>query len=78
MSPEQELNEIRKELLANERLAKLLTDFSKRFADTALRKLYTVNEPALMIRQAGIAEGVELFMKDITKSPKNAPPDRSE
>lgn len=72
MLPEQELNELRKEIFANPRLVKLLEAEAKRYADSALRRQYTTNEAALLIRQAGMAEGVEQFITLITKHPKAA------
>ena len=75
MNEKQLLSEIRKELAANSRLAHLLIDFGKCFADTALRVSYKTNEPALLIRQAGMGEGVEKFCSDITKAPTVTAPE---
>jgi hypothetical protein len=70
--------EIQKALVGDERLAELLTEAAKSYADTALRRLYGSVEPAYLIRQSGMAEGVEQFVKSITKQPpKIAHPDRS-
>lgn len=68
--------ELRKALVGDERLAELLKDVAKDFADTTLRQLYGTVEPALLIRQSGMAEGVEQFIKSITKHPTAAQPDR--
>lgn len=70
MTPEQTLLEIRKALGTDERLARLLSDYAKHFADSALRKLYGTIEPAFMLRQSGLAEGVEQFTKLITAPPE--------
>lgn len=69
MTPEQRINEIRKELLLNERLTTLLVEEAKHYADASLRKSYSTNDAALLIRQAGLAEGVEKFVSLITKPP---------
>lgn len=61
--------EIQKALVADERLAGLLKVASKHYADVALRKLYGSVEPAFLIRQSGMAEGVEQFIKTITAKP---------
>ena len=40
--------------------------------------LYSTVEPAMLIRQSGMAEGVEQFIKTITKHPtQSARPDRT-
>lgn len=72
MNRDQILSEIRKELAINDRLAELLTDYGKLFSDTALRVCYQTNDAATLIRQAGRAEGAELFIKDITVLPNGA------
>ena len=72
MTPEQSLYRIQQELALNEELRELLVKFSKHYADTALRKNYSTNDAAMLIRQSGMAEGVEQFIKDITKAPKLA------
>jgi hypothetical protein len=69
---DQILHEIRKELGINDRLAGLLTQYGKLFADTALRQSYQTNDAAVLIRQAGMAEGAEKFLKDITALPNGA------
>jgi len=76
VKPEQALDEIRKELAVNERLASLLVEHAAHYASTALRKSYSTNEPALLIRQAGLAEGAEQFIAHITKPPAGAHSDR--
>lgn len=73
MTPEQRLHELRKELARNERLASLLREVAHDYANTALRKQYQTNEAALLIRQAGLAEGAEKFVSDITKLPSATP-----
>lgn len=77
MTPEQNLLELQKVLASDERLAELLRNAATHYADTTLRGLYRTVEPALMIRQSGMAEGVEQFIKNITKPPKPAQPDRA-
>lgn len=72
MTPDQKLTRIQQELALNTELRELLVEFASTFATVALRKSYTTNDAAMLIRQSGMAEGVELFMKDITKSPKAA------
>lgn len=70
MTPEQTVQELRKALVGDERLLELLTDAAKNYADTTLRRLYGTVEPALLIRQSGMAEGVEQFIKLITTKPE--------
>ena len=77
LTPDQTMQELQKALALDERLAELLKDAAKNYADTTLRQLYTTVEPALLIRQSGMAEGVEQFIKSITKPNKPAQPDRS-
>lgn len=72
MTPDQIILEIRKELAINDRLSRLLADYAKQYADTALRISYKTNDAALLIRQAGMAEGAEQFVKEITKTPTAA------
>lgn len=72
MTPAQSLLELQKALVSDERLVELLRDAAKNYADTTLRKLYGTVEPALLIRQTGMAEGVEQFIKLITKLPEAA------
>ena len=74
MTRDQLLLEIRKELGVNERLARLLKEFGEAFSNVALRKTYTTNDAAILIRQAGMAEGVEKFVSDITKAPAERSP----
>ena len=76
MTPEQTMQEIQKALVGDERLSGLLQDAAKHYADITLRKLYSTVEPAVLIRQSGMAEGVEQFIKTITKHPTAAQPDR--
>lgn len=61
--------EIRKALVADERLADMLKQVAKSMADKELRHLYTTNEAAAMIRGTGIAEGIEKLVTVITKAP---------
>ena len=73
MTREQRLAVIRQELALNERLAQLLVEHAKDFADTAMRKLYNAPiDAGFMVRQVGLAEGVEMFVADLTKPNKAA------
>ena len=73
MTREQRLAVIRQELALNERLAQLLVEHAKDFADTAMRKLYNAPiDAGVMVRQIGLAEGVEMFIADLTKPNKPA------
>lgn len=74
MTPEQELNEVRKELAVNERLAQLILSVAKHQANAEFRHMYKSNEAAIMIRQTGIAEGIEKLAAAITASPVAARP----
>lgn len=72
MTPDQVVNEIRKELAINERLAKLVQEAAKGYADRQLRDTYTQLDHASMLRLTGVAAGVESFAKLITESPSAA------
>lgn len=67
MKPKQLLEEIHKELETNSRLRELLAEYATAYASAALRRLYTTNDAAAMIRQAGMSEGVETFVADLTQ-----------
>jgi hypothetical protein len=69
---DQRLYEVRKALALDERLAGLLKELASDYATDALRQLYHTNEPAVLIRQSGLAEGVEKFITHITKAPTTA------
>jgi hypothetical protein len=75
MTKNQLEHEIRKELGVNGRLAQLLIDYGQCFANEALRLSYKTNDAGLLIRQAGMAEGVERFVSGITKAPTSAQQD---
>lgn len=66
------MQELRKALVADERLLELLKEASKNYADTTLRKLYSTVDAAFLIRQSGMAEGVEQFINLITKKEHSA------
>jgi hypothetical protein len=67
LNQKQLLEEIHKELETNSRLCGLLTDYATAYASAALRRLYTTNDAAALIRQSGMAEGVEMFVADLTQ-----------
>jgi len=67
MTPKQILEELHKELESNSRLRELLSEYATAYANSALRSLYTTNDAAAMIRQSGMAEGVEKFVADLTQ-----------
>ena len=67
MTPKQILEELHKELETNSRLRELLSEYATAYANSALRSLYTTNDAAAMIRQSGMAEGVEKFVADLTQ-----------
>lgn len=69
MTPKQILQEIHKEMEGNSRLVELLKEYGKSYADAALRRLYTTNDAAVLIRQAGMAEGAENIITDLTQRP---------
>ena len=77
MTPDQRLLELRKELLLHDRLASLLVEVARDQADAELRVMYKTLDPAAMMRQTGIAEGIEKFAKEITKAPKTSQSDKS-
>lgn len=69
MTPEQTLNELRKALALDERLADLLRQTVKAMAVNELRAIYGTNDTDLIRRFAGVAEGMEKFVREITKPP---------
>jgi len=69
MTPKQILQEIHKEMEGNSRLVELLKEYGKSYADAALRRLYVTNDAAALIRQAGMAEGAENIITDLTQRP---------
>ena len=69
MTPKQILQEIHKEMAGNSRLVELLKEYGKSYADAALRRLYATNDAAALIRQAGMAEGAENIITDLTQRP---------
>lgn len=71
MTNEQALQELRKAFL-DERLLGMIRQVSKAMADQELRLCYTTNEAAVLIRQAGVAEGMERLVREITKPPVRA------
>ena len=77
MTPEQKLLELRKELLLHDRLAGLIVDVARDLANAELRVMYKTLDPAAMMRQTGIAEGIEKFAKEITKAPQASQSDKS-
>lgn len=77
MTPEQKLLELRKELLLHDRLAGLLVDVARDLANAELRVMYKTLDPAALMRQTGIAEGIEKLAKEITKAPKTSHDDKS-
>ena len=69
MTPEQTLNELRKALALDERLAGLLRQTAKVMAENELRAIYSTNDTDLIRRLAGLAQGMEKFVSEITKPP---------
>lgn len=76
MTREQLLLEIRKELGVNERLAGLLRDYAKMYADATLRLSYATNDGAFLIRHSGASQAVETFINEVTAPPKALPDKR--
>lgn len=72
MTPDQVLSEVRKELAMNERLARIIDQAAKHYADRQLRETYTQLDHAALLRLTGVAAGVESFSKLITESPAGA------
>lgn len=69
MTPEQTLNELRKALALDERLAQLIRQTAKFMADNELRAIYSTNDTDLIRRLSGLAQGMEKFVAEITKPP---------
>lgn len=72
MTPAQAVQQLRQELLVNERLATLLTYVAKTYADEKLRLTYTTTNHADLIRLTGVSAGVEDFVKMLTTEVKNS------
>lgn len=70
MTPEQKVIALRQDLALNEDLANLLAEVAKQMADAELRQSYKTVDASILIRQAGIAEGIEKFVTEITKAPR--------
>lgn len=72
MTNQQALSELRKEFRIGERLADLLLQVGRAFADETLRGTYKTNDGASLIRLSGEAAGVEKFLNLIIDSGKAA------
>lgn len=66
MNEDQLRQELRKELSGDSRLGNMLKEYAKYYADQVLRKTYDTVDAATLIRQSGMAEGIEKFIKDTT------------
>jgi len=69
LTPEQNLTAVRQQMALDENLALMIRNAAKAYADDVLRKSYTTDDAAALIRQAGIAEGIEKFARTITSPP---------
>lgn len=76
LNNKQALAEIRKEFAVNERLADLVKQVAKGYADDTLRLTYKSNDAAELIRLSGEATGVEKFIELATATPKPARQDQ--
>ena len=72
-----ELVAIRQALAVDERLVENIRHVAKAMADNELRESYKTLDAAILIRQAGIAEGIEKLARELTKAPSSAPKDRT-
>ena len=70
MSPKQVEDEIRKELQINERLADLLQQHAKTYADSLYRRCSDIIDHASLLRLTGVAAGVEAFVSDLIPKKK--------
>jgi len=66
MTPEQALNELRKELAINDRIAKLLISVGEAQEVEHLRSAYTVNSHDAMVVAIASGNAVSKFIKHIT------------
>jgi len=62
MTPKQIKQQIRQELSINERLAELIRQDAKIFADSQYRKTKDVTDHASLVRLTGVAAGVEYYI----------------
>lgn len=68
MTKDQALAELRKELLTHERIAKLLYDCARDYADEVLRRGYNTTDAEALIRYSGVAAGAEKFIESLIKT----------
>lgn len=72
MTPEQELTLVRQAFALDEAFAKAFASVAKRMADEELRAGYKTLDAAALVRQTGIAEGIERLAAATTKAPISA------
>lgn len=72
MTPEQELALVRQTFALDEAFAKAFSSVAKRMADEELRAGYKTLDAAALVRQTGIAEGIERLAAATTKAPISA------
>ena len=77
MTPEQELTLVRQAFALDEAFAKAFSSVAKRMADEELRAGYKTLDAAALVRQTGIAEGIERVGMGLDDEPIGAGRQRS-
>lgn len=65
MNPEQVAQQLKQELLINERIAKLLREHARNSADQIYRKAGTTSDHATLVRLTGSASAIEDFIEKL-------------
>lgn len=77
MTPEQRLLELRTAFASNPRLAEMLREEAKHYADLQYRKTKDSVDHAALLRLTGVAAGVEAFINIILAQPVRLKNDRA-
>lgn len=70
MTPSQVVDQLRKELAMNERVADLLKAHAKNYADEIYRRTSNTTDHAGLVRLTGVAAGVESFVDSLFTTEK--------
>lgn len=70
MNPDQIVQQLRQELLINERIADLLKAHARNYADSMYRRTVGTTDHADLVRITGVAAGVEDFVNSLVQTEK--------
>lgn len=70
MTPDQVADQLRRELLINERIAELLKAHAVNYADKMYRRTKNTTDHAELLRLTGVAAGVEDFITSLLTTEK--------